>query len=83
MTDVITDFTGAVIGVVIAIAAVALILIVWRLVSKKSFDKLIKTIKTINLKNVFKKNKDIVSLLDEKEEIICATNDENIAITDL
>lgn len=83
MTDVITDFTGAVIGVVIAIAAVALILIVWRLVSKKSFDKLIKTIKTINLKNVFKKNKDIVSLLDEKEEIICATNDDNIAITDL
>lgn len=83
MTDVITDFTGAVIGIAIAIAAVALILIVWRLVSKKSFDNLIKTIKTINLKNVFKKNKDIVSLLDEKEEIICATNDENVAITDL
>lgn len=74
LTDVITDFTGAVIGILLAIAVVAVIFIVWRLISKKSFDKLIKTIKTVNLKNVFRRNDYLVALLDDNAEDYCSAN---------
>lgn len=55
ITDVLIDFIGALIGMGIAIVLVALVLGIWRLASKKSFDTLAYAYKILDFKTLFKK----------------------------
>ncbi len=78
-TDVITDFSGAVVGIVVAVIFAALILVVFRIVSKKEYKKVISAVKATNIKNLFTK---VPKLQDEnnriKDEICAEETDENI-----
>lgn len=55
ITDVLIDFIGALIGMGVAIVLVALVLGIWRLASKKSFDTLAYAYKILDFKTLFKK----------------------------
>ena len=55
ITDVLIDFIGASIGMGVAIVLVALVLGIWRLASKKSFDTLAYAYKILDFKTLFKK----------------------------
>lgn len=55
ITDVLIDFIGAMIGMGVAIVLVALVLVIWRLASKKSFDTLAYAYKILNFKTLFRK----------------------------
>lgn len=52
--DVMIDFIGALIGIVVAILFLVSILLVWRLINKNGCKKLTGTVKIINYKNAFK-----------------------------
>lgn len=55
-TDVIIDFVGALTGMAVAIVVFLLALLIWRIISKKSFNKLIKTFKVNTFRNLFVKS---------------------------
>lgn len=51
-TDVIVDFIGTLVGMVVALILIPLILLIWRLISKNSFDKLINGFKVNTFRNL-------------------------------
>ena len=53
--DVLVDFMGGCIGVVLGMILAGLILLVWKLANKKSFDRTIYAIKSLCFGNCFKK----------------------------
>ena len=53
--DVITDFAGGIFGILFGAVLLGLILLVWRLISKKSFEKITHSIKILCFKNCLKK----------------------------
>lgn len=53
--DVLVDFMGGCIGVVLGMILAGLILLVWKLVNKQSFDRAIYAIKSLRFGNCFKK----------------------------
>lgn len=55
MSDVVVDFVGALFGMAVGIVLLAVILIVWRLVSKNSFQKLLAANSAVSFKTVFRK----------------------------
>ncbi len=61
-TDVVIDFVGALTGMAVAIVVFLLSLLIWRIVSKKSFNKLIKIFKVNTFRNLFVKS----SVLEER-----------------
>lgn len=78
LTDIITDFSGAVVGIVVAVIFAVLILTVFRIVSKKEHEKLVLAIKATNIENLFKKStKTQVESGDIKDEICAEEIDEN------
>lgn len=55
LTDVIIDFVGALIGMAVAMLILALVTLIWRLVSKKTFDSYTSTLKNLNIHNARQK----------------------------
>ena len=55
ITDVLIDFIGSLIGMGVAIVLVAIVFVIWRLASKKSFDTLAYAYKILNFKTLFRK----------------------------
>lgn len=55
LTDVLIDFIGALIGMAVAMVIFALITIIWRLVSKKTFGAYTSTLKGLNIHNARQK----------------------------
>lgn len=53
--DVIVDFTGGCIGIVLGMILASLILLIWKLANKQSFDRAVYAIKSLNGGNCFKK----------------------------
>ena len=53
--DVLVDFIGGCIGIVLGMILAGLILLVWKLANKKSFDRAIYAIKSLRFGNCFKK----------------------------
>lgn len=51
LTDVIIDFVGALIGMAVAMVIFALITLIWRLASKKTFGAYTSTLKSLNIHN--------------------------------
>lgn len=67
-TDVLTDFFGSLFGFLAAVILTGLIILIWHFINRKSAKKLVKTLKTINYTNVFKKTEEIQTvILDELE----------------
>lgn len=66
--DVLTDFFGSLFGFLAAIALTCLIILIWYLINRKGAKKLLRTVKTINYTNVFKKPEEIqTEILSEFE----------------
>lgn len=63
-TDIVIDTIGGFIGIAVSVVVTALVFLIWRVISKRGFVKLIKTIKTINLKNVFKKTETLSEIVE-------------------
>lgn len=59
MTDVLVDFIGTLVGMAVAVVLVTVVAVLWRLINKKSFEKLVKVYKMQNFANVFKKSSDL------------------------
>lgn len=55
ITDVLIDFIGCLIGMAIATVLVAVVLVIWRLASKKSFESLSYAYRNLNFGNLLKK----------------------------
>ena len=55
-SDVLVDFIGTLVGIAVALILTAIVLLLWRLISKKSFDKLIFAIKLQSFKTLSKKS---------------------------
>lgn len=53
--DVLVDFTGGCIGVVLGMILAGLILLIWKLSDKQSFDRAVYAIKSLRFGNCFKK----------------------------
>lgn len=53
--DVLVDFTGGCIGVVLGMILAGLILLIWKLANKQSFDRAVYAIKSLRFGNCFKK----------------------------
>lgn len=53
--DVLVDFTGGCIGVVLGMILAGLILLIWKLANKQSFDRTVYAIKSLRFGNCFKK----------------------------
>lgn len=53
--DVLVDFTGGCIGVVLGMILAGLILLIWKLSDKQSFDRTVYAIKSLRFGNCFKK----------------------------
>ncbi len=53
--DVLVDFMGGCIGIGIGMVLAGIILLIWRLANKQSFDRTIYAIKSLNFGNCFKK----------------------------
>lgn len=53
--DVLVDFMGGCIGIGVGMVLAGVILLIWRLANKQSFDRTIYAIKSLNLINSFKK----------------------------
>lgn len=51
LTDIIIDFVGALIGMAVAMVIFALITLIWRLVSKKTFGAYTSALKSLNIHN--------------------------------
>lgn len=74
-TDVLVDFFGALMGIAVGIVLYALILIIWRLINKNSYNKLATAIKLINFKNVFRSADYILSVNDSTEPSLAISPD--------
>lgn len=61
-TDVIVDFVGTLVGMAVALILIPLILLIWRLISKNSFDMLINGFKVNTFRNLSVRS----STLEEK-----------------
>lgn len=55
ITDVLIDFIGCLIGMVVAIVLVAVVLVIWRLANKQSFSALAYAYSNLNFGNLLKK----------------------------
>ena len=55
ITDVLIDFIGCLIGMAVATVSVAVVLVIWRLASKKSFESLSYAYRNLNFGNLLKK----------------------------
>lgn len=55
ITDVLIDFIGCLIGMAVATVLVAVVLVIWRLASKKSFESLSYAYRNLNFGNLLKK----------------------------
>lgn len=55
ITDVLIDFVGCLIGMAVATVLVAVVLVIWRLASKKSFESLSYAYRNLNFGNLLKK----------------------------
>lgn len=55
ITDVLIDFIGCLIGMVVAIVLVAVVLVIWRLANKQSFSALAYAYRNLNFGNLLKK----------------------------
>lgn len=53
--DVLVDFTGGCIGIVLGMILAGLILLIWKLANKQSFDRTVYAIKSLRFGNCFKK----------------------------
>lgn len=53
--DVLVDFTGGCIGVVLGMILAGLILLIWKLANKQNFDRTVYAIKSLRFGNCFKK----------------------------
>ena len=53
--DVLVDFMGGCIGIVLGMILASLILLIWKLANKQSFDRAVYAIKSLNGSNCFKK----------------------------
>lgn len=53
--DVLVDFMGGCIGIVLGMILVSIILLIWKLANKQSFDRAVYAIKSLNFGNCFKK----------------------------
>lgn len=53
--DVLVDFMGGCIGIVLGMILAGLILLIWKLANKQSFDRTVYAIKSLNFGNCFKK----------------------------
>lgn len=67
MTDVLVDFIGTLVGMAVAVVSVTVVTVLWRLIDKNSFGKLVKVYKMQNFTNVFKKSSDLEKLYFEIE----------------
>lgn len=63
ITDVLTDFIGALIGMAIAILLIAIVLGIWRLASKDSFTRFVRAYNFLSFRTLFKRT----PVLDEEE----------------
>ncbi len=64
-TDVLLDFIGSLVGILMAVVILLLVILIWRIVSKRGAEKLIRVIKETNYTNIFKKKFDIVDVTEE------------------
>lgn len=55
IVDVLTDFIGALVGIAIAALLVGIVLGIWRLANKESFDRLSRAYKTLSFRTLFRK----------------------------
>lgn len=55
LTDMVTDFSGALIGIVVAMLLMGMIVGIWYLLSKPGCKKLLSAVKEMNLTNLFEK----------------------------
>ena len=55
ITDVLIDYIGSLIGMAVATVLVAVVLVIWRLASKKSFESLSYAYRNLNFGNLLKK----------------------------
>ena len=55
-SDVLVDFIGTLVGIAVALILTAIVLLLWRLISKKSFDKLIFALRLQSFKTLSKKS---------------------------
>lgn len=74
LSDVLIDFIGSLIGIAIAIVVLFLVLLIWRIVSKKGYNKLRVVIKKTNYTNIFKKK---FAFESEASQEITAVDDLN------
>lgn len=55
IVDVLTDFIGALVGIAIAALLEGIVLGIWRLANKESFDRLSRAYKTLSFRTLFRK----------------------------
>ncbi len=80
-SDVIINFEGALIGIAVGLAIYILILLIWRLVNKESFNKLKVAMNVITFSTVFKRTDHLLDTLSasasDTTTSIIDTNDDN------
>ncbi len=62
LVDVLLDSIGATCGMMIGLALVAVVCLIWRLISKESFHRIALALRTLNFKTIFTKNDDLKAL---------------------
>lgn len=71
LTDMVTDFSGALIGILVAVLLMGLIVGVWYLLSKRGCKELLSAVKETNWTNLFEKTPKVVDLNTEVERGTC------------
>lgn len=77
IVDVLTDFIGALVGIVIAALLVGIVLGIWRLANKESFDRLSRAYKTLSFRTLFRKIPMSNNTPDSPDNTVSSENDVN------
>ena len=77
IVDVLTDFIGALVGIAIAALLVGIVLGIWRLANKESFDRLSRAYKTLSFRTLFRKIPMSSNTPDSPDNTVSSENDVN------
>ena len=77
IVDVLTDFIGALVGIAIAALLVGIVLGIWRLANKESFDRLSRAYKTLSFRTLFRKIPMSNDTPDSTDNTVSSENDVN------